>query len=163
MCAAARHPDNKCAASSANKATIEGIIDLAIKETNEAFAESGIPTKLRLVKLHYDDQYDDTAFQWPTVFSHFTGNNDGYLDYIHAMRDQYGADFVSFIVNSRGYCGSGHRPREPSPDRAFSMVRLSLKEIWFMLVEQRSQSVLLLALHRSDGIALQGIIRSHMN
>jgi hypothetical protein len=56
MCAAARHVDNKCTPSSANKATVEGIIQLAIQETNEAFVSSGIPTRLRLVHLHYDNQ-----------------------------------------------------------------------------------------------------------
>ena len=123
MCAAAGFPNNRCQASSENKATIEGIIELAVKETNEAFAKSGIPTKLRAVKVHYEDQYDDTAETWPVVFSHYTGDTDGKMDYLHAMRDQYGADFVSFIVNTRGYCGSAHRPRVPSADRAFSMVR----------------------------------------
>jgi hypothetical protein len=38
------------------------------------------------------------------------------------MRDQYGADFVSFIVNTRGYCGSAHRPEAVNEKRAFSMV-----------------------------------------
>ena len=123
MCAAARHFNNKCVASAENKATIEGIIELAIKEANEAFESSGIDTSLRLVHVHYEDNYDDTAYDWPTVFTHYTGVNDGRLDYIHPMRDQYGADFVSFFVNTRGYCGSAHRPPEPREDRAFSMVR----------------------------------------
>lgn len=123
MCAAAKQIDNRCEATSRNKATIEGIIDLAVKEANEAFEASGIETKLRLVKLHYDDQYDDTKEDWPTVFSHFAGTADGNMDYIHAMRDQYGADFVSLIVNSRGFCGSAHLPSQPTPDRAFSMAR----------------------------------------
>ena len=39
MCAAAGFPNNRCQASSENKATIEGIIELAVKETNEAFAK----------------------------------------------------------------------------------------------------------------------------
>lgn len=124
MCAAARYPNQKCEASTRNKATIEGIIELAVKETNEAFAASGIRSKLRLVKLHYEDKYDDTARSWSDVFSHFTGNRDGQMDYIHAMRDQYGADFVSIIVNTRGFCGSAHRPRVPHAERAFSMVCL---------------------------------------
>ncbi|CAB9504868.1 Peptidyl-Asp metalloendopeptidase [Seminavis robusta] len=123
MCAAAKQNDNTCQPSSQNKATIEGIIELAVKESNEAFEASNIPTKLRLVKVHFDDQYDDTQEEWPTVFSHFTGTKDGHMDYVHAMRDQYGADFVSFIVNTRGYCGSAHRPKTPNPERAFSMVR----------------------------------------
>jgi len=124
MCAAAGFPNNQCQASSENKATIEGIIELAVQETNEAFANSGIKTTLRAVKVHYEDEFDDTAEPWPVVFSHFTGEKTGKMDYVHAMRDQYGADFVTFIVNSRGYCGSAHRPSVPSADRAFSMVRV---------------------------------------
>lgn len=123
MCAAAGFPNSKCQPTPENKVTIEGIIKLAVEETNEAFTKSGIPTKLRAVKVHYEDKYDDTAEAWPTVFSHYTGDKDGNMDYIHAMRDQYGADFVSFIVNTRGYCGSAHRPTEPNAARAFSMVR----------------------------------------
>lgn len=126
MCAAARFPDSRCEATTRNRATIEGIIELAVKETNEAFAASGIKSKLRLVKLHYEDQYDDTANKWSDVFSHFTGNRDGHMDYIPAMRDQYGADFVSIIVNTRGFCGSAHRPRVPNAERAFSMVGQTL-------------------------------------
>jgi len=64
MCAAAGFPNNQCQASSENKATIEGIIELAVQETNEAFANSGIKTTLRAVKVHYEDEFDDTAEPW---------------------------------------------------------------------------------------------------
>lgn len=122
MCAAAKLPKT-CEATIENRATIESIIQMAINECNEAFRVGGIPTHLRLVHAHFDADYDDTQNTWPVVFNHFTGKTDGYMDYIHAMRDHYGADFVSFFVNTRGYCGSAHRPTMPNSERVFSMVR----------------------------------------
>ena len=126
MCASAGYGSGgKCTATDTNKGTIEGLINLAISETNTAYANSGIPTKLRLVKTHYEASYDDYTNGWEQTLSYMQGTNDGNFDYIHAMRNQYGADFVSMFVDSGSYCGIGYRPDVPSSTDAFSLTKWS--------------------------------------
>jgi hypothetical protein len=126
MCAAAGYGSGgKCTATANNMATMEGLINLAISETNQAYRNSNIPTRLRLVKTHYDDSYNDYRYDWEVTLSYIRNNNDGQLDYVHAMRDQYGADFVSMIVDTGSYCGIGYRPTTPTAGDAFSLVQWS--------------------------------------
>jgi Metallo-peptidase family M12 len=126
MCAAAGYGSGGgCTATSNNMATIQGLINLAISETNQAYRNSNIPTRLRLVKAHYDDSYNDYSNDWEVTLSNLRNNNDGQLDYVHAMRDQFGADFVSMIVDTGSYCGIGFRPTTPTAGDAFSLVQWS--------------------------------------
>ena len=123
MCSAAGwNSGGTCAATPQNLARIEGIIALAVAETNKAYELSGIPTKLRLVKTHYEGSYNDYANKWGSTLSYLRNNGDGKLDYVHAMRDQYGADFVSMLVDISGYCGMGYLPSSPSATDAFTLV-----------------------------------------
>jgi len=127
MCAAAGYgTGGYCDATSTNnQGTIESLINLAISETNTAYVRSGIPAKLRLVKTHFDATYDDYRNQFGTTLAYLKGKSDGQLDYIHSMRDQVGADFVSIMVDTGGYCGTGYRPDLPSDTDAFSVVNWS--------------------------------------
>ena len=127
MCAAALNRTGAyCdATNTSNQGTIEGLIDLAISETNTAYVRSGIPAKLRLVKTHFDATYDDYRNQFGTTLAYLKGKSDGQLDYIHSMRDQVGADFVSIMVDTGGYCGIGYRPDSPSGTLAFTVVKWS--------------------------------------
>ncbi|KAI2505406.1 Metallo-peptidase family M12B Reprolysin-like [Fragilaria crotonensis] len=126
MCSAAGFSTGgTCTATAQNVATIEGIIALAVAETNKAFELSGIPTKFRLVKTHYDGSYNDYATSWESTLGNLRNNGDGKLDYVHAMRDQYGADFVSMLVDTSGYCGIGYLPYSPSAADAFTLVHWS--------------------------------------
>jgi hypothetical protein len=104
---------------------MEGIINLAVSETNTAYAQSGISTRLRLVKTHYDASYNDKTTSWETTLGYLRNNGDGQLDYVHAMRNQYGADFVSLLVDTGSYCGIGYRPDNPTAADAFSVVMWS--------------------------------------
>jgi hypothetical protein len=104
---------------------MEGLINLAVAETNKAYQLSGIDTRLRLVKTHYDDSYNDYRNQWEATLSYIRNNGDGQLDYVHAMRDQYGADFVNIIVDTGSYCGIGYRPSTPTAGDAFSVTQWS--------------------------------------
>jgi Metallo-peptidase family M12 len=126
MCSAAGYASGgTCTPSDTNKATMEGLINLAVAETNKAYQLSNISTRLRLVKTHYDDTYNDYKNQWETTLSYIRNNGDGQLDYVHAMRDQYGADFVNIIVDTGSYCGIGYRPATPTAGDAFSVTQWS--------------------------------------
>ena len=132
MCTAAGYgPGDICSATENIKATIEGIINLAVSETNHAYTVSNIGTRLRLVYVHYDATYNDVTNQWETTLGYLRNNNDGQLDYVHAMRDQYGADFVSMLVDTGSYCGIGYRPQNPSAGDAFSLTKWSCATGYF--------------------------------
>lgn len=98
------------------------LINLAVQETNVAYANSDIPTQLRLVHIHYEANYDDHANDWQTTLNYVQNPSDGYFDYIPAMRAQYGADFVSTFIDSGQYCGLSFLPNPPTADEAFSLV-----------------------------------------
>ncbi|KAI2505410.1 Metallo-peptidase family M12B Reprolysin-like [Fragilaria crotonensis] len=115
-------PGGTCTATAQNLAKIEGIIALAVTETNKAYELSGITTSFRLVKTHYEDSYNDYANTWESTLGYLRNNGDGWLDYVHAMRDQYGADFVSMLVDTSEYYGIGYMPSSPSAADAFTLV-----------------------------------------
>jgi hypothetical protein len=124
MCSAAGFgTGGKCDATPQNLAKIEGVIALAVAETNRAYELSGIPTKFRLVKTHFESAYNDYTNQWEATLAFLRNNGDGQLDYVHAMRDQFGADFVSMLVDTGSYCGIGYMPLTPTAGDAFSLVQ----------------------------------------
>mmetsp|Transcript_4764 Transcript_4764/g.6891 ORF Transcript_4764/g.6891 Transcript_4764/m.6891 type:complete len:1246 (-) Transcript_4764:33-3770(-) len=126
MCSAAGFSrGGRCEAKSINKATIEGLINLAVAETNTAYELSGINTRLNLVHIHYEANYDDHSNGWETTLEALRNSNDNVLDYVHSMRNQYGADFVSMLVDTGSYCGIGYRPETPSAGDAFSLSKWS--------------------------------------
>ncbi len=79
-------------------------INLAIAETNQAYANSAIVQRLRLVhavEVAYAESGDIG-----TDLDRLTASNDGYIDQVHTLRNAYGADLVSLLVeNGGGYCG----------------------------------------------------------
>jgi peptidyl-Asp metalloendopeptidase len=82
-------------------------IELAIDKANLAFSNSNINTQLRLVHALEVDYVEPTSSDCTldTYLTDIQGQNDGKLDDIHNIRDEYGADIVSFWV-SEG-CGMG--------------------------------------------------------
>jgi hypothetical protein len=85
------------------RAGIEVLIDLAVAETNEAYARSLINTRLSLVaatEVSYAESGDML-----TDLGRLKEKNDGYLDSVHAWRDTYAADMVSLIQEASDYCG----------------------------------------------------------
>jgi hypothetical protein len=84
---------------------IQNLIDLAIAETNQSYANSGIIQRLRLVHS-VEVAYTETG-NIGTDLDRVT-NTDGYIDNVHTLRDTYGADLVSlWVENGGGYCGVG--------------------------------------------------------
>ena len=77
-------------------------IALAISTSNTAYADSGIPGRLRLAgstALSENLTLSNQSLSWLT----FSG--DGHSDQIHALRNSTGADLVSVLVNDTSACG----------------------------------------------------------
>jgi len=93
-------------AAAGGTAAMQALIDLAISETNQSYQNSGIVQRLRLV--HSEEvSYAETG-SLDDALSCITAPSDGCIDNVHASRNTYGADLVSFWVENGGpYCGLG--------------------------------------------------------
>jgi peptidyl-Asp metalloendopeptidase len=79
-------------------------IALAIVESNQSYANSGIAPRLRLVHIQ-QVSYAETG-NLTTDVHRLAGTADGFMDNVHALRNLYGADVVTLIVeNGNGLCG----------------------------------------------------------
>lgn len=99
-------------------------IQLAIDETNQSYANSGINQRLRLVHSQ-EVVYDETGDMF-TDLNCITLPSDSCLDQIHEWRDTYGADVVCLWVEDGGsFCGLAWLMTTPSnafESSAFSVV-----------------------------------------
>lgn len=84
-----------CTLSATTENNMRGLIDLAVMETNTAFALSGIATRLRLVHAYRDESYVEVAGTagYSEALRYITYNSKA-----HAKRSLYGADLVALIV-----------------------------------------------------------------
>ena len=96
------------AATAGASGNITSEIQLAIDETNQAYANSGIVQRIRLV---HSEQvaYVETGSSSEDL-GRLKDPSDGYLDDVHSLRDMYGADVVSLWVENLGddTCGIGY-------------------------------------------------------
>lgn len=86
-------------------AAIEALIDLAITETNTAYASSGITPRLRLVhkaEVAYTEYGGSAAFN--NALAELRATADGVIDNVHTLRDTYGADAVQMLISDPTYC-----------------------------------------------------------
>ena len=91
---------------------MEARINLAITETNQAYASSGVVQRLRLAGT---TEVSYTEADISSDLSRLKGTTDGYLDSLHALRDGASADLVSLIGQNYAACGvayvmSGNTP-----------------------------------------------------
>jgi len=104
----------------------EALIIQAVAETNQAYANSGINPRLNLVhsaRTNYTESGDIS-----TDLSRLRATADGYMDELHTMRDNYGADLVTLIGDALNYCGFAYRMTNLSASfasSAFSVVHRS--------------------------------------
>ena len=100
-------------------AQLEADIVTAVADINAAYAASGILITMNLVGTAQTD-YELTVAG--DALSHLRGTTDGYMDELHPLRDQLGADIVSLIYNGSG-CGIGYL--SSSASSAFNVTRES--------------------------------------
>ena len=105
-------------AAAGGTAGINDLIDLGFSETNTSYENSGVNFRIRNVHT-YEVNYTSTGNS-NTDLNNLTGTSDGFMDEIHALRDQYGADLVSLWLEDGG-CGIGWV--NSSPSYAFSISR----------------------------------------
>lgn len=82
---------------------IDALIQLAIDETNQGYANSGVNTKIKLAHK-YQTNYTESA-NMATDRDRFRIKNDGIMDEVHSKRDQYAADVALLMTKSGNYCG----------------------------------------------------------
>ncbi|MBK8180593.1 MAG: hypothetical protein IPK67_17190 [Planctomycetes bacterium] len=102
---------------------IESLVDLAVVETNQAYANSQVNQRLRLVHQEELTGYAENG-DFNTELNRLTNTGDGWFDHVHGLRDLYGADEVAMIVDSTQYCGIGWLMTTLSTgfeDRAFTV------------------------------------------
>jgi hypothetical protein len=103
---------------------MNSLINLAITETNNGYNNSQVNQRLNLVHSAEMVGYTEpTSFS--TMLSNLKGKNDGKMDNVHTLRDQYGADVVSLFVNGSQYCGIAYLMTNVShsfESNAFSVV-----------------------------------------
>ena len=114
--------------AAAASADIESEILLAVEETNLSYENSDINQRINLVHTAQVTYTDDANLVMKTTVPLLAGKADGVLDEVHAIRDQYKADAVVFIVENEkdDYCGMAYMMEAVSHDfepYAFAMVR----------------------------------------
>lgn len=77
----------------------------AVDSVNTSWANSGILPRLSLVYTYVSSYSESGDFN--TDLNRITSTTDGYMDEVHTLRDQYGADMVSLIIENGQYCGLG--------------------------------------------------------
>ena len=82
---------------------IETWIDLAVVETNDAYAASDGTQRIRLVGA-VEVNYESRGYL-RTDLPRLLNQSDSYMDEIHDLRDSYAADLVHLV--SSGICGGG--------------------------------------------------------
>jgi len=90
-------------AAKSKVADINSLIDLAITETNTGYSNSGVNANVSLVhkaQVNYTEASDSS-----TDLTRLAATNDGYMDEVHTLRDQYAADVVVLVNDVNGYCG----------------------------------------------------------
>ncbi|WP_313919006.1 M12 family metallo-peptidase [Tahibacter sp.] len=94
--------------SAANNATpsMSGLINLAISESNQGYANSSVAVTLQLAGSGLVS-YTETG-NFSTELSRYRSTSDGYMDTIHTQRNNVAADVAVLIVNGSAYCGIGY-------------------------------------------------------
>ena len=84
---------------------MQNLITLGVAETNIAFANSQMVSRLRLVHM-VEVSYTESS-SLTTDLSRVQAPSDGYMDNVHTLRNTYGADLVKLVVaNTAGNaCG----------------------------------------------------------
>lgn len=106
-------------AAKSQAGNITALIDLAMSETNTGYANSSINGGIELVHS-YQISYTESSSS-ATDTSRLAGKSDGYMDDVHAKRDQYGADIVLLVEDVNGSCGRADAIMATASD-AFAIV-----------------------------------------
>ncbi len=82
---------------------INGLIDLAMAETNQGYTNSGV--LIDLVLAHRSQVSYTESSNFTTNLTRYRGTSDGYMDGIHTTRNSVTADVGVLLINNTQYCG----------------------------------------------------------
>lgn len=105
-------------AAAGGTSAMQAVCQLFVDATNSHFTNSQINSQARLVycgEVNYPESGSAN-----TDLDRLTFTGDGYLEEVHTLRNQYGADQVTLLVNQFDYCGIAWM--HYGPTRAFSVV-----------------------------------------
>ena len=71
--------------------SIRTLIEMLVQETNQAYSDSGVQQRIRLVAATEVDYELDSVLD---ALNHLIDEGDGHLDDVHRIRDRYAADLV---------------------------------------------------------------------
>lgn len=91
------------AASQAYSGNISSLIELAVAETNAGYFNSAVHIDLTLVHSYELDYTESGSFN--SDLTAFRNTNDGDMDEVHTLRDQYGADIAMMLIDNPSSCG----------------------------------------------------------
>ncbi|MBL9134757.1 MAG: VCBS repeat-containing protein [Verrucomicrobiales bacterium] len=93
-----------CATANGGSSGMSALINASVTSANTSYSNSRISQSLRLV---YSGQVSYTSSgQLGTDLGRLRETADGYMDTVHALRDQYKADLVSlFVTGASDYAG----------------------------------------------------------
>ena len=82
---------------------INGLITLAVAESNQGYTNSGVLIDLILANKAQVSYTESGSFS--TDLSRYRGTADGYMDGIHATRNSSTADVAVLLINNASSCG----------------------------------------------------------
>lgn len=82
---------------------INGIIDLAVAETNQGYTNSGV--LIDVILAHKGQVTYTESGNFSTDLSRYRGTSDGFMDSIHTTRNSVAADVGLLIINNGSFCG----------------------------------------------------------
>lgn len=88
-------------------AAMQALVANSITVSNSAYADSQANVQVQLAhaaEVNYIESGNVSL-----DLARLKGLTDGYMDEVHALRDQYGADMVSLISNVSNYCGVAYQ------------------------------------------------------
>jgi peptidyl-Asp metalloendopeptidase len=111
-------------AKQGGQSAMNALITLGVDLANQAYKNSQIAMQLRLVRAA-EVAYAETG-NMNTDLTRLRSTNDGFMDTVHQLRNQYKADLVAMIVDNGGpYCGIAYvmanGPRASFASYAFSV------------------------------------------
>lgn len=93
---------NYTPAAAAATADINGLLTLAVAETNQGYASSGVQIDIELAAAA-PTSYTEASFS--TDLSRYRNTSDGFMDEIHTTRNTVAADVALLVIDDAAACG----------------------------------------------------------
>lgn len=97
---------NDTVSDNGGKAAVDQMVDLFVTSTNTAYQNSGISQRVSLVHTAQLN-YDEGSSKVSDMLTRLTNKNDGYMDYVHTLRDTHKADLVCLLCMDSSSGGQG--------------------------------------------------------